>query len=216
MSSLADLHPVLGLRVRAGDLELRGLTDDDLLDLCELAHHGIHDPARMPFAQPWTDAPPDELTRRTSEYHWLTRATWSPQHWSLQLGVWRDGQLVGCQGLEARDYLVTHTAETGSWLGLAHQGQGIGTAMRRVICAFAFDHLDAVEVTSSAFADNPASLAVSRAVGYLDNGTNRMQRRPGELAHEVRLTLTRDALVRGPELQVEGLAPVRRVMGLPA
>ena len=49
-------------------------------------------------------------------------------------------------------------ADKRSWLGRGFQGRGIGTAMRRVICAFAFDHLDAEQVTSGAFSDNPASL----------------------------------------------------------
>src|SRR4051794_32629907 len=62
------------------------------------------------------------------------------------------------------------------------QGRGIGTAMRQTMCALLFDHLQAEEITSAAFTDNPASLAVSRKVGYTDNGTFRMQRRPGELA----------------------------------
>jgi hypothetical protein len=36
---------------------------------------------------------------------------------------------------------VNRTTETGSWLAYRFQGRGIGTAMRRVIAAFAFDHL---------------------------------------------------------------------------
>ena len=31
MTSVVDLLPVLGLRLRSGDLELRGLTDEDLV-----------------------------------------------------------------------------------------------------------------------------------------------------------------------------------------
>ena len=51
--------------------------------------------------------------------------------------------------------------------------------MRQTLCAFLFDHLDAEEITSAAFLDNPASLAVSRKVGYLPNGDFRERRRPG-------------------------------------
>ena len=85
---------------------------------------------------------------------------------------------------------MTRTGETGSWLGREFQGRGIGTAMRQVICAFAFDHLDAEEVTSGAFLDNPASLAVSRKVGYRPNGVRRLKRRAGELALNQSLVLT--------------------------
>lgn len=215
MTTLPDLSPVLGLRISAGPLELRGITDEDLVAVCDLVVQGIHPPERMPFYFPWTDAAPEELVRNTAAYHWRARADFGPSAWSLQLGVWHDGELVGCQGLEASNYPVTRTAETGSWLGRAHQGRGIGTAMRQVVCAFAFDHLDAAEVTSGAFLDNPASLAVSRKVGYREGGVRRLQRREGELALNQTLVLTPEALVRGEHpLEVEGLDPVRRAVGL--
>ncbi len=151
----------------------------------------------MPFYVPWTDALRADLARNTAAYHWRSRAEFSPSQWGLHLAVIHDGQLVGVQGFETSDYLVTRTGETGSWLGREFQGRGIGTAMRQVICAFAFDHLDAEEVTSGAFLDNPASLAVSRKVGYRPNGVRRLKRRAGELALNQSLVLTRGDFVRG-------------------
>ena len=169
MTTTADLLPVLGLRITAGPLELRGITDDLLPDLCDLAARGIHAPEQMPFVVPWTDVPAEELPRRFAQYHWLARAEFSPARWSLHLAVLHEGVPVGVQGLSTSSYLVTRTGETGSWLGQGFHGRGIGTAMRQVMCAFAFDHLDAAEITSSAFTDNPASLAVSTKVGYAAN-----------------------------------------------
>lgn len=213
--SLTDLLPVLGLRVTAGPLELRGITDDVLADLCGLAERGIHDPDQMPFYFPWTDAPADELARNTAQYHWRCRADFSPAAWDLHLATYVDGTLVGTQGFSTSDYLVTRTGETGSWLGREHQGRGIGTAMRQAMCALLFDHLEAAEVTSGAFLDNPSSLAVSRKVGYRDNGVRRHKRREGELALNQRLVLTPDDFVRGPhDVEVEGLAAFRRSIGL--
>lgn len=213
-TDLSDLFPPLGLRIVAGPLELRGLSDEDLLALAALAVEGIHDPDRMPFYFPWTDAEPRELARNTAAYHWRSRASSTPDSWSLHLGVWLDGELVGSQSYETQDYLVTRTGETGSWLGRAHQGRGTGTAMRQAICAFAFDHLDAAEVTSGAFLDNPASLAVSRKVGYRPAGVRRLKRRD-ELALNQVLTLAPGDLVRGPHpLEVHGLAAVRAFVGL--
>lgn len=206
---------MLGLTVTAGPLQLRCVSDDDLPALCALAVDGIHPPEQMPFAYPWTDAPPDELARNTVQYFWRLRAEFTAASWSLQFGVWLDGEFVGIQGLEATNYLVTRTGETGSWLGRRYQGRGIGTAMRQAICAFAFDHLDAAEITSGAFLDNPASLAVSRKVGYRPDGVIRMQRRPGELIRNQRLVLTPGELVRGPHpLQVCGLTALRAQLGL--
>ena len=122
--------------------------------------------------------------------------------------------MVGTQGFLAHDYLVTRSGETGSWLGRAHQGQGIGMRMRQAMCAFLFDRLEAQEITSGAFVDNPASLGVSRKVGYRLNGERRMVRRPGEWQINQGLVLTPDTFVRGPEIRVEGLEPVRRLIGL--
>ena len=214
-STVADLMPALGLRVTAGPVELRGLGDDDLARLADLAAEGIHPADRMPFYHPWTDVEPELLRRQFVQYHWRCRADFSPTSWELNLGVWHEGTLVGSQGFSTRDYLVTRTGETGSWLGAAHQGQGIGTMMRRAMCAFVFDHLDAEEVTSGAFTDNPASLAVSRKVGYRPNGTRRLRRREGEVAVNQSLVLTREHLVRDEHaLVVEGLEPFRRSIGL--
>lgn len=215
MKTVADLLPVLGLTISAGPLQLRGITDEDLVALCSLAERGIHDPDHMPFYYPWTDAPRGQLARNTAAYHWRNRATFSPDAWSLHLGVWLDGELVGTQGYETENFLVTRTGETGSWLGRDFQGRGIGTAMRQAVCAFVFDHLGAEEVTSGAFLDNPASLAVSRKVGYRENGVRRLKRRDGELALNQQLVLRPEDLVRGEhELVVDGLRAFRRSIGL--
>jgi RimJ/RimL family protein N-acetyltransferase len=110
---------------------------------------------------------------------------------------------------------VTGTGQTGSWLGRGHQGQGIATMMRQTLCAFVWDHLDGQEVTSAAYVDNPASLAVSMKVGYWTNGQFREQRRTGELAISQELALSEPDLVRHDfDLQVHGLDPVRRFLGL--
>ena len=169
----------------------------------------------MPFSIPWTDVEPADFATSFAAYHWRCRADFSVGDWSLNLAVFHEGDLVGMQGLAAKHYLVTRSAETGSWLGRAHQGRGIGTAMRQAMCAFAFDHLDAAEVTSGAFLDNPASRAVSRKVGYRPNGVLRLQRREGELAEHESLLLSPGDLVRGQHpLEVDGLAAFRRSIGL--
>ena len=95
-------------------------------------------------------------------------------------------------------------------------GQGLGTLMRQAICALCFDHLDFTEVTSAAFIDNPASLAVSRKVGYVPNGDERLKRRD-EMAVNRKLLLTPEAFVRAPyPVEVEGVDGVRRLIGLDA
>lgn len=214
MSTIGDVFPVLDLRVTAGDLELRGITDDDIVALGALAGQGIHSPDRMPFSFPWTDVAPADLPLNFAQYHWRTRADFSPSSWVLNLGVWSAGELVGVQGVTTSNFVVRRTGETGSWLGAQHQGRGLGTVMRQVMCVLLFDHLAFTEITSGAFVDNPSSLAVSRKVGYRVNGTERYERR-GELAEMTMLTLRPEDLVR-PDVAVEvsGADRVRRLIGV--
>lgn len=124
------------------------------------------------------------------------------------------GELTGVQGLFTDGYLVNRTAQPGSWLARRFQGQGIGTAMRQVIAAFAFDHLDTQHVTSEAFADNLASVSVSRKVGYTENGVD-IRGRDGKPVPHQRFLLSPGSLVRHQHpLLVTGLAPFRRSIGL--
>lgn len=217
MRTLTDIYPPFALRVTAGALELRVVRDEDIPELVALAEDGIHDPAEMPFAFPWTDAPIEELRLNMANHYWLSRATNADRttdQWSLECAVRRDGELVGIQAIDTEHFLVTKTGETGSWLGRRFHGQGIGTTMRALICELAFDHLDFEEITSGAYTDNPASFNVSRKVGYRDNGQTRLKRRES-VATLRRLVLHRGDLVRsGLDLEVEGITELRRFIGL--
>jgi RimJ/RimL family protein N-acetyltransferase len=213
METLADWFPPLGLKVTAGPVELRPILDGDLPALCQLAADGVHEPERMPFFFPWTDGTPEEVGRRVAQYQWRKRAEFTREAWTVNFAVWYDGEVVGTQGIETESFLVTRTGETGSWLGIKHHGRGIGTRMRQAICALAFDHLDFEQVTSGAFLDNPASLAVSRKVGYRDNGIRRLKRRD-EMAENRMLVLSPEDFVRGEPIEVEGVAAFRRFIGL--
>ncbi|MEU6962930.1 GNAT family N-acetyltransferase [Streptomyces chrestomyceticus] len=162
--------PLYGIRIRTPRLELSlpglGLLDD----LASVAADGVHDAAKMPFTVPWTDVAPEERGRATFLHVLRTVAEWRPERWTLSLAVTRDGKAVGRQDVSGTDFGVTREAETGSWLGLAHQGQGIGTEMRAAVLHFVFDRLGADTVTSAAMTDNARSLAVSRKLGYVPDG----------------------------------------------
>jgi RimJ/RimL family protein N-acetyltransferase len=154
------------------------------------------------------------MPRNVAQYHWGKRASFSPAQWNADFAVFFDGELVGAQGFTTKDYLITRGGETGSWLGRRFQGRGIGTAMRQVICAFLFDHVDAQYITSTAFTDNPASRAVSRKTGYTDNGVDRVNRL-GKPATMHRLVLEPANLVRYKhDLTVEGVPEFRKSIGL--
>jgi RimJ/RimL family protein N-acetyltransferase len=214
MTTAATALPLLGLRITAGPVELRGITDDLIVPLAELASAGIHDPDFMPFYAPWSLTPPAEMPRSMAQFHWGQRANFSVTKWGADFAVFYDGELVGSQGISTHDYLVTRTGETGSWLSRRYQGKGIGTAMRQVICAFAFDCLAAQQITSAAYADNPASLAVSRKCGYTGNGSD-VRVRMGKRAILQRIVLRPADLVRYEHaLTVQGLGEFRRSIGL--
>ena len=72
--AIQELWPLFGLRVETPRLLLRYPSDADLAALASHPAGAIHDPATMPFAIPWTDAPPEELARNTLRYYWLGRA----------------------------------------------------------------------------------------------------------------------------------------------
>jgi RimJ/RimL family protein N-acetyltransferase len=201
---LADLWPPFGLRVTCGPLVLRPVRDSDFPEVFEVLHRGVHAPDRMPFYVPWTKARGATLERQFLQYHWGLRSSLSAEAWALDLGVWHEGGFVGMQGISTKDFRVTRTGETGSWLGQEFQGRGIGTLMRQAICVLCLDHLGFEEVTSGAFTDNPASLAVSRKVGYRQDGERRLAR-DGQLAVNVQLVLRPEDLVRPPhDVEVEG------------
>jgi len=138
-----------------------------------------------------TDASPIERGHGVLRYHWGIWSAWAPQRWTLEFAVLCDGVVVGSQALSAHDFAVVRQVETGSWLGRAHQRQGIGTHMRQAVLHLAFEGLGAVLAVSAAFEDNPASLRVAAKLGYQPNGVDRIARR-GRPATLHRLRLPRD------------------------
>ncbi|MER5261408.1 GNAT family protein [Actinosynnema sp. NPDC002837] len=202
-----DHWPLHDLVLRTPRLELRPDDDESLTELVDLALDGVHPPDRMPFGVAWTDAPRERLGINTLQHYWHVRSTLSPQRWTVNFIVRLDGRVVGQQSLGADDFPVLREVTSGSWVGLRHQGRGIGTEMRAAVLAFAFDHLGAVAARSSAFDDNLASHGVSRRLGYRPDGTFAQVRR-GEPARQTRLLVT-PGTFRRPDwaLAVTGVTP---------
>jgi RimJ/RimL family protein N-acetyltransferase len=207
--------PLYDLRLRTPALELRLPTEDELVALCAVARAGVHDPAFMPFGIPWTDKPSPQFERDFLQYHWGVRAGWSTASWTLGLAVFHDGEPMGLQDVGAVNFAVLGEVHTGSWLGQAFQGKGYGKQMRAAVLHLAFAELGAVAATSSAFTDNAASQAVSRALGYQPNGVSRVAPR-GEPRDHVAFRLTRDRwqAARYCEVEVAGLDSCRDMFGV--
>lgn len=207
--------PLFGLRVVTPTLELRYADDHDLSALAEAAAAGIHDPSDMPFLTPWSDVGPAERARSVLQWSWRQRAEQTPECWHLTLVVVVEGRVVGTQDLRGEHFPALREVETGSWLGLAHQNRGIGTEMRSAVLHLAFAGLGAGCATTAAFADNARSLAVSRRLGYADDGTRWVVRR-GRPAEEFRFRLTREQWEQRQrtDVHVHGLTDdVKRMLG---
>ena len=187
---LARAFPPFGLRVVCGDLELRLPDDAELFRLADVALAGIHPPERSPFVFPWNVGEPD-VVRVISCSTTGRRAASCRSSWALELAVFRDGDPIGVQSVNATDFGVTRSAGTGSWLGLVHHGQGIGKRMRLMALHLLFHGFDAVDARTEAFDDNPESNGVTRSLGYAPNGVG-MVGRKGEAATENRYRMTRE------------------------
>ncbi|HET9443140.1 MAG TPA: GNAT family protein [Acidimicrobiales bacterium] len=208
--------PLFGLTVRTPRLELVGVDDALAARLATLAAGGIHDPDTLPFAAPWTDEPSPVLERKAMQHVWRSRAEWTADTWHLNLATLVDGEVVGTQGVGSHGrWTVLRVVGTGSWLGRAHQGRGIGKEMRAAVLHLAFAGLGAVEARTDAFEDNPASLGVTRALGYEPNGYGRHARRdqPTRMLSFV-MTRERWESRRRDDIVVEGLEPCLPLFGL--
>jgi RimJ/RimL family protein N-acetyltransferase len=189
--ALIKLWPAAGVSARAGDLELRWIDDDLLVELAEVAARGVHAPEAMPFYTPWTRGTPAEVARSVLKSQWSARQNIGPGKLTLEHAVLVDGVVVGSQGASGENWPTLRSVETGSWLGREFQGRGIGTRMRVLMLHLLFDGLGAADVTSGAFADNPASNAVSLRVGYEFDGTTRLARE-GQVARGNRYRMSRE------------------------
>jgi RimJ/RimL family protein N-acetyltransferase len=224
MLTLEEVFPPFALRISSGPLELRVLRDDDLPELVELVRSGIQSAGSpMPFLHAWHQVPfapgtPDGFPTTSLRWWWTQRATVAPDEWWLALTVRRGGELIGMQDVHAKDFEQTRTVHTGSWLGQAHQGAGVGTLMRQLVVGLAFDELGAERCESGYIVGNHASAAVSRKVGYADNGRARIvqRTRQGKVGvEEQRVMVTPATYVRpaGP-VTVEGAPALRRFLGI--
>lgn len=144
-------------------------------------------------------------------------STWRPGEWSFNPVVVVDGEVVGSQGIGAREFPVRRVCETGSWLGRRHQGKGIGKEMRAAIVHFAFAGLGAVRCESGYWHDNEPSRRVSAGLGYEENGDKIVLRRgrPDRIV-DMKLEHAVWEQRRRHDIEIVGLAPCLELFGLTA
>jgi RimJ/RimL family protein N-acetyltransferase len=156
----------------------------------------------------------------TREWRWLrgvwaARARAGPTSWRLPLVVEVDRRAVGMQDLIAEEFPTYGVVTTFSWLAPQVRGRGIGGEMRAAVLHLAFAGFGAREATSEAFLDNGASNAISRSLGYEENGCTWATRR-GEPFQLRRWLLTRARWETAPrtDIALSGADECRQVFGL--
>ena len=210
-----NVAPLYALRLRTPRLELRLPTDDELVELYEVAAAGVHPPEEMPFGVAWTDATGAAFDRSFLQHHWIWRGRWQPEEWWLNLIVEWDDRPIGAQTISGEQFAIHRTVDSGSWVGREYQGRGFGKEMRSAVLAFAFDGLGARVATSSAFLDNAASNAVSRSLGYAEDGRGALAPR-GVSRETQRFRMTEEAWRSRPRppIEIEGLDACLEMFGI--
>lgn len=210
---MTDLGLLDGLRLLTPRLELRLGTRDELCELAHLAELGVHAPGEMPFAVAWTDriGQPGFLEGFLA-FHEGNISGWSRDEWTLNLLVWERDQLVGTQGISGTRFAETRRVHTGSWLGKAHQGTGIGTEMRAAVLELAFEGLGAAVAASDWLNGNHASRRVSEKLGYVEVGLGSVTPRDVPVVQH-KVELARELWPRVVAVEIEGLDPCLPLFG---
>ncbi len=196
--------PLHDLTLTTPDLSLRGMTEADAQALAALVPADLeHDP-RLAHVSPAADV---------LQAYWRNAGLWQPTSWVCEFVVLRTGVPIGLQALEGEDFAVRRTVDSHSWLVLEARGQGLGKQMRAAVLELAFVHLAAQWAITEAWADNAASLGVSRSLGYVENGTDVHAVHPGPRLMQ-RLRLARADWTCPVPVTVTGLAPCLPLFGL--
>lgn len=207
--------PLTSLELATPRLRLHVPSAAELDELAGLAASGIHDPDVQPFTVAWTDGQPEVVARRVLQYARGTWSRWEPEHWSLWLAVVLEGTVIGSQELAGRGFAIRREVSTGSWLGKGYHGNGFGTEMRAAVLHLAFAGLGARYAVSSAYLDNPASLAVSRKLGYRADGIEHHAVRGKDTTlQRLRLTRADWDTHRTTEVRISGLEACLAMFGV--
>ncbi|WP_022873088.1 GNAT family N-acetyltransferase [Nesterenkonia alba] len=177
--TLEEVWPPFGLRIESPRLILRQIRETDFPQYLAAASSGIRNTDRSPFISPWDENSPEEMARNSLVWVWSRRGSIGPDIWYLMLGLFEkhddgtEGPLIGVQDVNAENWRVLRTVQSGSWMRRDRQGQGLGKEARAAMLMWAFDHFGAEYAESGAYEWNTASLKVSESLGYFQCGTHR-------------------------------------------
>ena len=214
---MTDVSALYALRLTTPRLELRLGDRSELEALAQVAAAGIHPPDEMPFAVAWTDASGEPgFLEGFVAFHEEALSSWAPDGWTLNLLAFHEGGLVGTQGVAAERFAAERVVETGSWLGAAHQGKGLGTEMRAAVLELAFGGLGALAARSG-WSEGGAgqSARVSARLGYREVGTHVLRPRDEPVVHHD-LVLERADWLCPIDVRLEAVEPCLALFGVPS
>lgn len=113
----------------------------------------------LPFVQNVQDS---KKFIQDAQSNWAQQAT-------LELGIWRGQELVGCIGLHELNRMHDKTS-IGYWLGAEFQGQGIMTQAVQALVNYSFEELEFHRVEIRAAVENAASRAIPKRLGFQQEG----------------------------------------------
>lgn len=197
--SVSRLWPLAGLELSWNDWTLRMPAPDDLHDLirrraAEIVHTEAPNAARI-----------QEFALLQGYLRGIT--DWLPDKWHLTFCIYAQNEPVGLQGLLAGSQRSCVT--TDSWIAEKKRCQGHATAARRMVLAFAFDHLGATAAVAQSWASNGPSTSVNRKVGYQLDATDSIDRGDTELSWVMSIETWRPNAI---DVSIRGLSPECRIL----
>jgi len=186
--------PLFDLSITTPRLSLRLPSDRELMTLAEQGATGLLSEEQAGFMSGWALLPSPQFERSLVRYHWRLRGSWSQASWSLALGIYPVGEHDPVGGIDATatEFARSRSVSTGWWLLPAWRGRGLGKEALAAMLHLVFDGLQALEARQIVHPENEVSLAISRALGYELDGTERTIAGDGQAIDAVRLVLHRD------------------------
>jgi RimJ/RimL family protein N-acetyltransferase len=164
--------PLFDLKITTPNLEIIVPDDAVIHEIGNASLGNILDPDRLEFfAHPeWTQLKAPEYQQQHIQHYWGNRANWSFDKWTLNVAALHDGKPIGGASLNGVDFQKTRSIETGSWILKDYRGRGFGKELRAGLIVLGFDFISAYLMTSTANKENAPSNAVSKSLGYQENG----------------------------------------------
>jgi RimJ/RimL family protein N-acetyltransferase len=154
------------LRISTPRLVLRLPSQLEWSDLARRIAGRVVPEDQAEFLGSWAHDPPGEFESAFESRRSSNRASWSRESWTLELGVFEHGTLVGMISLIGSSFPSNRELTTASLVERSRRGVGLGTEMRQAALLLAFTCLHARAVRSGAHVDNHASHRVSEKLGY--------------------------------------------------